>query len=319
MIIHDNYNEAIVEGELLLFHTLWNTTNDNMFIVRRNKNGEYINEKTNNALKKIFNLNSEDGQSLKEILNEKDYKHISEKYGKCIDANKALSYEESLFVNKTEKLFWNTIIIPVIDKENDCIRIFGIARDITELKRLNENLDLEVKKRTQELENALLDIKKMSERDKLTGLYNRHYTDSILEDMQKMSQRYDTKCGLILIDIDDFKRVNDTYGHPIGDCVLKEFSSLLNKTIRETDTLGRWGGEEFLLVVPNATKEAVLSLSDKLREKIEQYNFTSVKNITASFGVSLLKKDEDIASLVIRTDKALYKAKSNGKNRVEFI
>lgn len=320
MIVHDNYDESIVEGELSLFHALWNTTNDNMFIVKRYKDGDFINEKTNASLKKVFHLENEgiDGVSLKIILDEKSYNSVSNIYKNCLEENKPLTYEESHIIDDEER-FWNTTIIPIIDNENDFIRIFGISKEITQLKRLNESLEQEVKKRTKDLENALVQIKQISITDKLTGLYNRHYIDSVLDNMQKMLNRYDTNYALILLDIDDFKDVNDTYGHNIGDMVLKDFSTLLKNSIRETDILGRWGGEEFLLIVPNATKDSIFILANNLKDKIQEYDFKDVSKLTASFGVSILQKDDEVSSFFTRVDKSLYQAKKNGKNRVEFV
>ncbi len=134
----------------------------------------------------------------------------------------------------------------------------------------------------------------------------------------KIVNRHDIKYGLILLDIDDFKLVNDTYGHNLGDILLKEFSLLLKNSIRETDILGRWGGEEFLIVVSHTSKEAILTLANHIKEKIEKHSFSKVNKITASLGISLVKKNEDVNSFLFRSDTALYKAKRNGKNTIEI-
>lgn len=320
MLVHDNYKDTIVQGELLLFHTLWNTTNDNMFIARRDKDGVFFSEKTNHALKKMFNLSEEqiDGVSLKNLFDEKSYNKIAKKYEKCIEENRPLSYEEIHILDDTGTRYWNTTILPIVDKENDIIRIFGISREITQLKRLNETLEIEVKKRTEELEEALVKIKEISITDKLTGLYNRHYLDTALEDIQKMAKRHDIQYGLVILDIDDFKAVNDTYGHIVGDVILKEFSLLLKNSIRETDILGRWGGEEFLIIISHTSEESILTLANHIRKKIENNTFPKIKKMTASFGASLIKKGDKINSFIYKADSALFKAKAKGKNRVEI-
>jgi len=291
-----------------------------MFIVRLSEDGIFINEKANNAQRSLVNLTVEqtDNVALNTILDEKTYKEVEKRYNKCIQEKKPLSYEEEYIIDDKGPRFWNTTIIPVIDKENDIIRIFGISREITQLKRLNENLELEVNKRTHQLEEALEKIKQISITDKLTGLYNRYHIDSVLENNQKMADRHDICYGLILLDIDDFKLVNDTYGHNAGDLLLKEFSSLLKNSIRQTDILGRWGGEEFLIIVSHTSEDSLLTLAEHIREKIENYSFTDIPKITASFGVSLLKKDEEIQSVLHRADIALYKAKEKGKNMVQL-
>ena len=320
MIVHEEFNNVIVQGELLLFHTLWNTTNDNMFIIRQNKDGDFIIEKTNNAQKINFNLVDQqiDGVSVKKFLDATTYKNITEKYKLCIKVKKPITYEEKLIIDNKSARYWQTTIIPIIEKESNITRIFGISREITELKLLNENLEIEVKKRTEQLKEALIEIKKISITDKLTGLYNRHHLDSLLVDIQGIINRYDTNYGLILVDIDDFKNINDTYGHQVGDVILKELSILLKNSVRETDTVGRWGGEEFLIILPSISRESIITLSNNIREKIEKNTFSTIKNMTASFGSSLIKKNDNAISFISRTDKALYKAKRKGKNRVEI-
>jgi len=320
VIQHKNYDETIVKGELLLFHTLWHTTNDNMFIIKRTNDGEFITEKTNSSLKEIFNFDEEqiDGVSLKEVLDEHTYNSLSSRYNRCIELGQPISYEEKYSINETGERFWNTTILSIDDKENDIVRIFGISREITELKKINENLELEVKKRTQELESALDEIKKISVTDKLTGLYNRHHLDKELEDIKNMIKRYDSPYGFILLDIDDFKKVNDYYGHHTGDLVLKEFSSLLEKFTRETDIVGRWGGEEFLIIVPFTNEESILKVANNLKKRIEIYDFSKVGLVTSSFGVTLSRDSDSAESIITRADDALYKAKNRGKNAVVF-
>ena len=161
------------------------------------------------------------------------------------------------------------------------------------------------------------ELEKISITDNLTGLYNRHKLNEILEKEFHRARRIKYPFGIIILDIDLFKDINDTYGHNVGDSVLKEISSLLNQNIRKSDTLGRWGGEEFLIIVPEGNKHKEQLLAKKLREKIEEYPFTTVKNITASFGVAKYEEGDNIDTLIKRADDALYKAKEKGRNRVE--
>lgn len=121
--------------------------------------------------------------------------------------------------------------------------------------------------------------------------------DSVLEDNIKLANRYDGEFGLILIDIDFFKNVNDTYGHQVGDTVLREFANILKSSVRETDAVGRWGGEEFLIVCQKTDLEGTITLAQGLREKIQDYKFASIEQLTASFGVSVFKA-EDILELL---------------------
>jgi diguanylate cyclase (GGDEF)-like protein len=153
--------------------------------------------------------------------------------------------------------------------------------------------------------------------DQLTGLYNRQKFDSILTKEIRRSRRYGHCMSLILFDIDYFKDVNDTYGHDIGDKVLIEFSELIKPEIRQTDTLVRWGGEEFILILPETALNTAYDVAQKLRILIQEHKFEAILHkITASFGVVQLQKEDTEHSSIIRVDHALYEAKKRGRNIV---
>ena len=160
------------------------------------------------------------------------------------------------------------------------------------------------------------ELEKLYVTDKLTGIYNRHKLDITLEYEESIYDRYNQSFGIILIDIDDFKYVNDTYGHLAGDKVLIEIASILKRNIRKTDTLGRWGGDEFLIIVPQSNKEDLFELTKKLKDYIKNHDFKLSKQITASFGLSLYEKN--LNTLFKNTDDALYQVKRNGKNNILF-
>jgi polar amino acid transport system substrate-binding protein len=152
--------------------------------------------------------------------------------------------------------------------------------------------------------------------DRLTRIFNRMKLEDALAEEIERGERYGRVFSVIIIDIDHFKSVNDTFGHNVGDTVLKEFSKILMENIRKTDTLGRWGGEEFLIVCPETMLDNARLLAENLREKVSVFTFTEVKNKTGSFGVAQYKKGETLEQLVARADEALYKAKTGGRNRV---
>lgn len=170
---------------------------------------------------------------------------------------------------------------------------------------------------------ALINYKKVQEeftsKEYLTGLYNRYHLDESLERKLKQSKRYSTIFGVMMIDIDHFKAVNDDYGHQAGDTILKEFANVLKNNSRETDIIGRWGGEEFLIIVENIDKDNIFKLAEKLRTIIETYDFSFVKHITASFGVTVYRSGDNVTEIVGRADKALYKAKNSGRNSVKIV
>lgn len=161
-------------------------------------------------------------------------------------------------------------------------------------------------------------LARLSREDALTKIGNRLKLNEILEDVYQSNQRYDIQCGVILLDIDDFKLVNDTYGHIFGDETLKKFAQILLQNIRKTDKLGRWGGEEFLIVCPNTNIEDLITVAENLRKNIENNIFLKEKRITASFGLSVFDGSKNIEQVTHVADENLYKAKKAGKNRVCF-
>lgn len=163
--------------------------------------------------------------------------------------------------------------------------------------------------------NSKLDL--LYKIDRLTQVYNRHMLDSEMERELVRSARYNTSFSVILLDVDYFKRVNDNYGHHTGDTVLVAISSLLSINVRETDVLGRWGGEEFLIICPETGAKGAFLLAEKLRLKIEELHFPVMKeNVTVSLGVACYVKGESSEDIIKRADDALYKAKKLSRNCV---
>lgn len=154
--------------------------------------------------------------------------------------------------------------------------------------------------------------------DSLTGIYNRTKLDEILQSELDRSKRFKHSFSFMLIDIDYFKMINDTYGHQVGDEFLIEFTNLINNNSRSTDIFFRWGGEEFVMICPEVDKENILKHAQKLRKTIELHKFKTIGNKTVSMGVTLSKNDDTIESLVNRADEALYLAKNSGRNQIIF-
>ncbi|WP_396587957.1 diguanylate cyclase domain-containing protein [Bermanella sp. R86510] len=166
-----------------------------------------------------------------------------------------------------------------------------------------------------QLERANL-MKELSETDSLTGLSNRRKLDDILASEIGRSNRYHSPLSVILADIDHFKRVNDEHGHLKGDEIICRVGDLLKQHTRETDTIGRWGGEEFLLVCPGIDQVEAVGLAEKIRELLEATQQGDGIQVTASFGVAALQDNDTVDSLVSRADRGLYKSKQSGRNRV---
>lgn len=173
------------------------------------------------------------------------------------------------------------------------------------------------------IENARLyrEISRISVTDGLTGIYNRRYLMDALEREFSRASRHKEAFSLIMVDIDHFKKVNDTYGHQTGDVVLKETARILNDALRKSDTIGRYGGEEFCIILPETTLEGARAVAENLRALVEAHVFhsgdTSLR-ATASLGVSSFPVEgiTSSADLLKRADEALYRAKEGGRNRV---
>jgi diguanylate cyclase (GGDEF)-like protein/PAS domain S-box-containing protein len=152
--------------------------------------------------------------------------------------------------------------------------------------------------------------------DKLTALINRQELDVVISRERERAIRYSRPLSLIMFDIDHFKRINDTYGHLVGDSVLREVAALAQANLRTAESLGRWGGEEFMLVLPETSIEGACLAAEKLRCFVEGHNFAGIKGLTASFGVTEYYNRENIDKFIQRVDDALYAAKQEGRNRV---
>jgi diguanylate cyclase (GGDEF)-like protein len=180
------------------------------------------------------------------------------------------------------------------------------------------SLEDKVKQRTHELSLKNEELYKLSITDKLTSLNNRVHLDKVLHNEFIRSQRYKTPFCVILMDIDFFKKVNDNYGHQIGDDVLVETASILKNCVRENDTVGRWGGEEFLIICPETNTEGALKVAQNINLAIKQYTYkTYPKQVTMSLGLASFSLEEKkVEDIIAQADQALYKAKEQGRDQV---
>jgi len=173
-------------------------------------------------------------------------------------------------------------------------------------------LHKEIKKR-KKIENRL---KVISSLDPLTGISNRFKINQTLLEQIEYSKRHDTPLSIIFFDIDHFKKINDTYGHIVGDKILKDLTKLIKNNLRKYDVFGRWGGEEFIIILPNTDINQAIEVAAKLKEKIKKHHFPKVKRLTCSFGVTSLREDDDLTSLLNRADILMYEAKKRGRDRI---
>ncbi len=165
-------------------------------------------------------------------------------------------------------------------------------------------------------EIASKQLEKIATTDMLTGAYNRHFlVDQVTGEIAE-ARRYGQKIGLLMLDIDHFKHINDQFGHVAGDQVLKDLVTRIQGQLREADTLARWGGEEFLVLLPHCTLDDTLGLAEKLRKSIADNAFPEVGSVQISIGVSEYRPRETFIEWLNRTDRAMYRAKSEGRNTV---
>ncbi|MDF1883390.1 diguanylate cyclase [Sulfurimonas sp. SAG-AH-194-C21] len=208
---------------------------------------------------------------------------------------------QAVFMNRKkdgELYYEDQTITPILDKNNEIKHFVSTSQDVTERIKMQEKL------------TTLATI------DTLTDIYNRYKINLIIEEEISRVNRYGGSFALLMFDLDYFKRVNDTYGHDVGDYVLQEFSKIISESIRDTDKFGRWGGEEFILLSPEVSEAGVLG--EKLRNLLAEHTFKDVGQITVSIGISLYDTKKNKEELLKEVDKALYAAKAEGRNRVVF-
>lgn len=159
---------------------------------------------------------------------------------------------------------------------------------------------------------------RLSVTDPLSGAYNRLKMDQEMKKWVEYSKRYALPLTVAIFDFDNFKKINDTYGHLVGDNIISESAALINQQIRQSDVFARWGGEEFMLLLPNTDARSARESVNRIRSIIEKNIYAEDVKITCSIGLAELTHDDDIVSFIQKADKALYVAKVNGKNRVEI-
>ncbi|MDF1883877.1 sensor domain-containing diguanylate cyclase, partial [Sulfurimonas sp. SAG-AH-194-C21] len=210
------------------------------------------------------------------------------------------------------------------------------AQLFQEIANLNITLENRVKKRTLELENVITDLEHSKEElkllaatDPMTKLYNRRYFSKVSTNIFNIAKRDKYELSLIMLDIDFFKKVNDSYGHAVGDEVIISFAKLLFKHSRQSDILCRFGGEEFLILLPSTDSNGAMKIAQKIREETEKLSLSLKTNenkkielkYTVSVGVYTLdtQSDKDIESGILKVDTALYRAKESGRNKVSLF
>ena len=192
------------------------------------------------------------------------------------------------------------------------VGIHGIGRDLGERRRMAN----ELRRRNEALEEANATIRRLMNQDSLTKLANRRGLEETLERAISFARRAAQTLCLVLCDIDHFKVINDTFGHVAGDEVLASFARLLGNSCRREDTAARFGGEEFVLLLPNTPLDRAVEIAERIRGNMDRIELEGDTTLTASFGVAECRIDDTSESLIGRADEALYSAKEAGRDKV---
>jgi two-component system cell cycle response regulator len=251
------------------------------------------------------------------ILNNENTKYIVENYeirkSKDIKLSCDFMFNTELF-DETENKIAELIICYTEKLEKEQIQFLRLL-----FKNLSHILGVALKKEItfSNLKQKEEEFYKKSITDPLTGLYNRNFLNEVLNKKIKEAKRYNFPLSLAMLDIDFFKKINDTYGHLTGDCVLKELALLLKHHFRESDIIARYGGEEFVIIMPFSDLKNACKRIDNLRKNIEKYNFcNSGLKVTISAGVEEYNFKDDMDTFIDKADKKLYVSKTEGRNRV---
>ncbi len=184
-------------------------------------------------------------------------------------------------------------------------------------EKLDDSLFMEIYLDTY-ISDLIRELRFLADTDSLTGFYNRRKIEEILAKEIERSRRYGNPLSVLFIDVDNFKELNDTYGHKSGDEVLRRIAEIIKSELRRTDYVGRFGGEEFMVILPETDSQSAFRVAERIRKRVEREDFKTGK-VTVSVGVTELKEGDDLNTLFNRVDRAMYLAKERGKNRSELL
>jgi len=234
----------------------------------------------------------------------KSGKHGRKFYKRLWDTILSGEKYQNVIINKTKEgkfIYLDTIITPVLDEAGNIESFVSTARDMTR--------DVKMKERLQKL--ATLDA--------LTQILNRYAINQEIDNEIKLAKRDNKPFALLMVDIDFFKLINDTHGHHVGDLVLQETTSLMKSSIRDVDKIGRWGGEEFIIILHNINAREAVKKAEEIRQLVKDMLIANSYHITISIGVRSYHKRDTKAMLLQKADEALYEAKETGRNRVVIL
>ncbi|SHH85943.1 sensor domain-containing diguanylate cyclase [Clostridium grantii] len=309
-----------IEEKIWLLSTIIDSSPDiSIFVLDKEYNYLFFNQKYKDIMKSIGRNNIEIGMNaLNAIYEDEDRNKLKKSFDKSLGGEPFDTIDQY----KNEKLngfFWRNYFAPLRSKKDEVIGLTCFVLNITDRKIAeieNEKILKEKNMILKELQEKNEMLKILSETDDLTGLKNKKYILDRIEMQIAKSNRYDYVFSIIVIDIDKFKKINDNYGHLIGDEVLETLGKKIKNSLRKVDEVGRFGGEEFIVLLPHINKEDGFKVAEKIRKNIADLQWGFEVRITISSGVAQYS-NETKESLINRADKKLYEAKKSGRNKTE--
>jgi diguanylate cyclase (GGDEF)-like protein/PAS domain S-box-containing protein len=309
-----------IKEKIWLMSTIINSSPDiSIFVLDKEYNYLFFNQKYKEIMINIRRDDIEIGRSLLNPMDaDEDKNNLKRSFDRAL-AGEAFDTIEQYKNEKLNRFFWRNYFAPLRDKKGEVIGAVCFVLDITDRRQAEIEKEKILKEKNtilQELKEKNEMLKVLSETDDLTGLKNKKYIlDRIDMEIAKCN-RYDYSFSIIVIDIDKFKNINDKYGHLIGDDVLETLGKKIKNSLRKVDEVGRFGGEEFIVLLPHINKEDGFKVAEKIRKNIADLKWKFEISVTISSGVAQYS-NETKESLINRADKKLYKAKKNGRNRTE--
>lgn len=292
-------------------NTIFESINDPFNIIDRN----YRIIKANESYARMR------GKTIEQLIGRRCYEVLQNKRSVCegcsvkeaFDTGKPNTKEKLMSYPGGQHVWVEIYTYPVFDETGRVLNVIEYTRDITQRKRAEAERDILVDR-----------LQYLSRTDDLTGSLNRRALIEKLEDEVHRTQRYKTDLSILICDIDYFKEINDTYGHDTGDRVLRVISNLLKESLRSIDIIGRYGGDEFMMILPETSMKGAEEIAERIRLAVEDLKLQGegkdLIKTTVSLGVAEFNVDkEDINGLIKRADNALYIAKGKGRNRVYII
>lgn len=310
---------------LLLVRSLWEYCPEHMFIVRVEGPGNFVIE----AMNSTHEMTSAEtsaviGKRIEQSLPAPLCHGVLANLGRCVESGAPVRYEENGdYLDRYgihQHVHRQTLLVPITNTEGRVTHLFGISHDRAFSREhymltpgVTGELERQVCERMAELIAANEKLAYLATHDHLTSTYNRRYLMELAEQELRRAIRYELPLCLLMLDIDHFKTLNDARGHLVGDEALRCVARTILATVRECDLVGRYGGDEFLILMPETTASGAQELAERLRNTL-----TQTSRLTLSIGIASLAPGDDVViDLIDRADALLLQAKRNGRNRIE--